>query len=39
VSYPMGTEVKQPRLEADLSTAFTAQVKNEWSYNSTPPYK
>jgi hypothetical protein len=30
----MGTR----RLEADLSTVFTAQVKNEWSFNSTPPY-
>jgi hypothetical protein len=26
------------RLEADLLTAITAQVKNEWSYNSAPPY-
>jgi hypothetical protein len=34
----MGIGVKWPRLEADLSTAFTAKVMNEWSYNSTPPY-
>jgi len=37
VSYPMGTGVKRPRIEADLSNAFAAQVKNEWRYTSTPP--
>jgi hypothetical protein len=34
----MGTGVKRPRLQSDLSTAITAQVMNEWSYNSTIPY-
>jgi len=26
------------RLGADFRTAFTAEDKNEWSFNSTPPY-
>jgi hypothetical protein len=42
-SYTMGTEVlfrgvKRPGLEADHSSPSSAEVKNEWSYTSTPPY-
>ena len=31
-------EVKRPDLEADLSLSFSVEVKNEWSYDPTPPY-
>jgi hypothetical protein len=39
----MGTEflslgVKQLGREADLSPPFSAEIKNVWSYISTPPY-
>jgi len=30
-------EVRQPGREADNSPPFCAEVKNEWSYTSTPP--
>jgi hypothetical protein len=30
--------VKQPRHEADYSATSSAEVKNVWSYTSTPPY-
>jgi hypothetical protein len=29
--------VKRPRREADLSPQSSAEVKNAWSYTSTPP--
>jgi hypothetical protein len=40
-SYPMGTggsflRIKLPRREADQSLPFSAEVKNAWSYTSTP---
>jgi hypothetical protein len=31
-------EVKRPGLEADHSHPSSAEVKNAWSYNSTPQY-
>jgi hypothetical protein len=31
-------EVKQPGCEADHSPPFSAEVKNTWSYTSTPQY-
>jgi hypothetical protein len=42
-SYPMGTRgsflgVKRPRREADHSPPSSAEVKNAWSYTSTPQY-
>jgi hypothetical protein len=42
-SYPMGTRgsfpgVKWPRREADHSSPPSAEVKNAWSYISTPQY-
>jgi hypothetical protein len=37
-SYPMGTGVKRPGLEADYSPQTSADVKNTWIYTSTPPY-
>jgi hypothetical protein len=30
--------VKRPRREADHSPPSSAEVKNAWSYTSTPPY-
>jgi hypothetical protein len=44
VSYPLGTagggtlfpEVKLPELEADHSPPSSTEVKNTWSYTSTP---
>jgi hypothetical protein len=44
VSYRMGTralslEVKQPACEADHSPPSSAEVKNAWSYTSTPPIR
>jgi hypothetical protein len=41
-SYPMGTGalylgVKQLGREADHSPPYSAEVKNAWSYTSTPP--
>jgi hypothetical protein len=30
--------VKRPRHEADYSPPSSAEVKNTWSYTSTPPY-
>jgi hypothetical protein len=41
VSYPMGTGgsfpvVKKPRREGDHSSPSSAEVKNAWSYTSTP---
>jgi hypothetical protein len=42
-SYPMGTRdcfpgVKRPGREADHSPPYSAEVKNAWSYTSTPQY-
>jgi hypothetical protein len=42
-SYPMGTRdsfpgVKRPEREADQSLPSSAEVKNAWSYTSTPQY-
>jgi hypothetical protein len=34
----VSSEVKQPGREADHSPSFSAEVKNVWSYTSTPPY-
>jgi hypothetical protein len=41
-SYPIGIDssfqrVKRPGREADYSFPFSAEVKNAWSYTSTPP--
>jgi hypothetical protein len=30
--------IKWPEREADHSSPFSADIKNEWSYTSTPPY-
>jgi hypothetical protein len=43
VSYPMGTrifsqEVKAAGRETDHSPPSSAEIKNAWSYTSTPPY-
>jgi hypothetical protein len=43
-SYPMGTGgsfpgVKRPGREADHSPPSSAEVKNSWSYTSTPPIR
>jgi hypothetical protein len=43
-SYPMGTGalflgVKRPGREADHSPPSSAEVKNGWSYTSTPPIR
>jgi hypothetical protein len=43
-SYPMGTRgsfpgVKRLGREADHSSPSNAEVKNEWSYTSTPPIR
>jgi hypothetical protein len=43
-SYPTGTRgsflgVKRPGREADHSPPSSAEVKNEWSYTSTPPVR
>jgi hypothetical protein len=38
VSGAVSPDVKRPRREADHSPASTAEVKNAWSYTSTPPY-
>jgi hypothetical protein len=43
-SYPMGTSGafpggRAPRREAEHSPQFSAKVKNEWSYTSTPPIR
>jgi hypothetical protein len=35
-SYPMGTRSSFPEGEADHSPPSNAEVKNEWSYTSTP---
>jgi hypothetical protein len=42
-SYPVGSrgsfpEVKQPEREADQSPPSSVEVKNAWSYTSTPQY-
>jgi len=34
----LSPEVNQPGHEAHQSTPSTAEVKNEWSYISIPPY-
>jgi hypothetical protein len=34
----LSPEVKRPKYEADSSSPSTAEVKNTWSYTSTPPY-
>jgi hypothetical protein len=43
-SYSIGTRgfslgVKQPGCEADHSPPSSAEVKNAWSYTSTPPIR
>jgi hypothetical protein len=43
-SYPMDTggsfpEIKQPGPEADHSPPSSVEVKNAWSYTSTPPIR
>jgi hypothetical protein len=43
-AYPMGTGgfflgVKRSGLQADHSTAASAEVKKMWNYTSTPPYE
>jgi hypothetical protein len=43
-SYPVGTKgsfpgVKRPGRAADHSHPSSAEVKNAWSYNSTPPVR
>jgi hypothetical protein len=43
-SYPVGTRgslprVKRPEREADHSPPSSAEVKNAWSYTSTPPIR
>jgi hypothetical protein len=38
VSYQMGTEGFLTRDKADHSPPFSVEVKNAWSYISTPPY-
>jgi hypothetical protein len=37
-SYPMGIGGPFPGREADHSPPSSAEVKNAWSYTSTPPY-
>jgi hypothetical protein len=34
----LGGRIKQPGREIDLSRPSRSEVKNEWSYTSTPPY-
>jgi hypothetical protein len=34
----LSLEVKRPGREAGLSSPFIAEVKNAWSYTSTPQY-
>jgi hypothetical protein len=36
-SYPMGTRASFPGSEADHSPPSSVEVKNAWSYKSTPP--
>jgi len=36
-SYPIGDSFPVPRREADHSPPSIAEVKNAWSYTSTPP--
>jgi hypothetical protein len=31
--------IKRPRLKADHSYLFSAEVKNAWSYTSSPPIR
>jgi hypothetical protein len=38
VTGALSPEVKRPGREADHSLPFSAEVKNAWSYISTPPY-
>ena len=33
----MSTDVKRPGRDVDLSLPTSAEVKNEWSYTSSPP--
>jgi hypothetical protein len=37
-SHLMGTKTLSPGHEADHSPSSSAEVKNAWSYTSTPPY-
>jgi hypothetical protein len=37
-SYPRSTGIKRPEREADHSPPSSAEVKNTWSYTSTPQY-
>ena len=37
ITFP-SPEVKRPGCEANHSSPASADVKNEWSYNSMPPY-
>ena len=34
----LSPEVRWPATEADQSLLLSAEVKNEWSYNSIPPH-
>jgi hypothetical protein len=36
---PLSLGVKRPGHEADHSLPFSAEVKNAWSYTSTPPIR
>jgi hypothetical protein len=38
VSGALSTEVKRPECEAGHSPPPSAEVKNSWSYTSTPPH-
>jgi hypothetical protein len=37
--YPMGIRASSPGGEADQSPPSSAEVKNAWSYTSTPPIR
>jgi hypothetical protein len=37
-SYPVGTGVHSSRRQPDHSPPSSAEVKNAWSFSSTPPY-
>jgi hypothetical protein len=39
VSKPLAPWVKRPVHEADHPSPFSDEVKNEWSYTSTPPIR
>jgi hypothetical protein len=37
--YPMGTGYSFSKGEADISPPSSAEIKNAWSYTSTPPIR